>query len=393
MRQRALMLAWLALPLLAAGCKTIEPANTALTQQAAPVSSKSSEPVKMAVIWTDANYTHPGKPITRGFGGRIYFYDQQNKAVDVDGEFVVYAYDDSKKESAKKMPERKYVFPAEYFAKHRSESKMGPSYSVWIPWDPVGGDEKHITLVPAFRPTNGRPVFGDQTVNILPGVKRQPSSDELDRGQPHVQLTSATEPVSFHERVDLLRSQPPRGARQRYDELQSRSGIPTFTVDVPHATRLHLQMNGQAALPAPATNYGADGFKGTAPMSGASATSIPRYGASQIRGGQRTMPAGVIVQPGSISADAGITGAEEAERNPSFVRIHDWRTQEQPQRSTRFALPRFPVQGAPGALPGRGPTLSPQRPAGSPFAPTSAPQRATSTGAAGYSPNSWTPQY
>ncbi len=37
----------------------------------------------------------PGKPVTRGFGGRIYFYNDRSQAVPVDGELVVYGFDDT----------------------------------------------------------------------------------------------------------------------------------------------------------------------------------------------------------------------------------------------------------------------------------------------------------
>ena len=46
-------------------------------------------------MWSDAVYTQPGLPPTRGFGGRLYFYDAHDQPVKVEGQLVVYAYDDS----------------------------------------------------------------------------------------------------------------------------------------------------------------------------------------------------------------------------------------------------------------------------------------------------------
>src|SRR5262245_4873136 len=42
--------------------------------------SKYPPPQRMAILWSPALYNEEGKTPTRGFGGRIYFYDAKNKA-------------------------------------------------------------------------------------------------------------------------------------------------------------------------------------------------------------------------------------------------------------------------------------------------------------------------
>ena len=59
------------------------------------VESQYDTPVRMAAIWTPDVMVRPGMPASRGFGGRLYFYNQVNKPVKVEGQLVVYAYDDS----------------------------------------------------------------------------------------------------------------------------------------------------------------------------------------------------------------------------------------------------------------------------------------------------------
>src|SRR5690554_1140713 len=57
---------------------------------------QETRPQRMVAIWTDTVLHTAGKPSMRGFGGRIYFYDDKSKAVPVEGTLVVYAFDDSK---------------------------------------------------------------------------------------------------------------------------------------------------------------------------------------------------------------------------------------------------------------------------------------------------------
>jgi hypothetical protein len=129
----------------------------------------------LAAVWTPDVLAHPGKPPVRGFGGRFYFYNEQSHAVPVEGQLVVYAYDDSnEKPSSRKTPDRKYAFTPEQFAQHFGETQLGASYSIWIPWDEVGGQQKNISLLPVFTSTSGRILMGQQALNVLPGKQAQP---------------------------------------------------------------------------------------------------------------------------------------------------------------------------------------------------------------------------
>ncbi len=133
-------------------------------------SEDSQPPQTMAAIWKDSVFEKPGTHSVRGFGARIFFYDEDNQAVKADGELVVYGFDDSNelKEDNSKA-DRKYVFQADKFQTHFSETDLGPSYSVWIPWEKVGGFRKTITLIPVFKTADGRILKSGQSINVLPG--------------------------------------------------------------------------------------------------------------------------------------------------------------------------------------------------------------------------------
>src|SRR5437762_754820 len=135
------------------GCQTFKPDWSKLwwgSSSPKVQESKYPTPVKMAAIWSPAVFSQTGQLSVRGLGGRLYFYDAKNRPVPVEGQLVVYAYDDSQPENTSKPPTRKFAFTPEQFTQHYSPTELGASYSVWIPWDPVGQPQVDVSLAPIF---------------------------------------------------------------------------------------------------------------------------------------------------------------------------------------------------------------------------------------------------
>lgn len=128
-------------------------------------------PVKMAVTWTPDTLVQSGRTPTRGFGGRVFFYDEKTRPVPVEGDLTVHAIAENPDGSIGEV--KRYHFTAEQFTQHFSQSDLGASYSIWIPWDAVGGEQKRISLVPSFRTAAGRMVQGEQAIVGLPGRRPQ----------------------------------------------------------------------------------------------------------------------------------------------------------------------------------------------------------------------------
>ncbi|HMP07009.1 MAG TPA: hypothetical protein PJ982_11705, partial [Lacipirellulaceae bacterium] len=127
-------------------------------------------PVRLVSAWTEATHHRAGEKPTRGFGGRLAFFTNASEnPVRVDGQLVVYAFDETSRADYETQPTRRYVFPADQFAVYESEGPLGPSYSVWLPWDAIGGPEQKISLIAKFEPTKGAPVVGEQTRHYLAG--------------------------------------------------------------------------------------------------------------------------------------------------------------------------------------------------------------------------------
>ena len=163
------------LAIAAPGCQSMKPWGSKDDQQEQEIGDVD-EPRKMVALWSDSVYLHAGANPTRGLGGRIYFYNDSHQPIEADGKLVVYAFqEDSQRGDEQRRPDRKYVFEAEQFAKHVSHSEFGPSYSVWIPWDEVGGEEETVSVIPVFTDANGKVIHGEYAKSLLAGKSAKSS--------------------------------------------------------------------------------------------------------------------------------------------------------------------------------------------------------------------------
>lgn len=187
-------------------------------------------PQQMVIVWSDAVYKQAGKPAVRGFGGRVYFYDSQQQVVSVDGKLTIFGFDDSHRQFSGIQPDRRFVFKPEQLKQRHSETTLGDSYSVWIPWDEVGGEQKKITLIPVFHSMDGQLVRGDQTLNVLPG--RRSTKQPKNNSQSGNRVLAA----SHQDAVQSSGDQWVAPARRR----------PTTTIFVPEKTSQKMQAMSQA---------------------------------------------------------------------------------------------------------------------------------------------------
>jgi len=269
-----------------AGCQTMDvgkmSSKLALTRNDDDKlkASEFETPVRLIAIWSDAVYNQPGQVPTRGFGGRLYFYNAQDKTVPVEGQLIVYAYDELPDGTPAKTPSRRFGFTPEQFTSHYSATELGASYSVWIPWDPLGGDRKSITLLPAFTSSSGHVVMGEQSITVLPG--KAPESPALKRPSGFMPLGSqeaeSVRPVVYNQ-------SPARGSLSRDSWQQTHTFEPDMENQLrPRSTTIPLPMTMTKRLvqevDAPATQASAletfrDGMQGdfVAPMGHAQAGS------------------------------------------------------------------------------------------------------------------------
>ena len=146
-------------------------------------------PDRMVATWTDTTLSTAGQSAKRGFGGKLMFFKRSSEdPVRVEGNLVVYAFDETDRPDHETHPTRRYIFPMEEFVRHESDSTLGPAYSFWLPWDEVGGQQRHISLIAKFEPKDGAVVIGEQTRHLLPGLTIDPNA-----GKPQVAKIVQTE--------------------------------------------------------------------------------------------------------------------------------------------------------------------------------------------------------
>jgi hypothetical protein len=175
-------------------------------------------PDRILAIWTDTVRMHAGESGVRGFGGRLFFYkDGEQHPVEVQGGATVYVFDAEHSDPDNPAAEKKYIWSSEEFERHMSESPLGKSYSLWIPWDVVGGEQRSLSIVTRFESDNGAVVISQPVVKLLPGRTSKASAD----------------PESGIRQVGYL-DEAPLG-----QDLQPRRQ--TETIDLPPSFYRHLQ--------------------------------------------------------------------------------------------------------------------------------------------------------
>jgi hypothetical protein len=146
---------------------------------------KPRVPDKVVAIWADTVLYQPGEQPIRGFGGRLMFSEaKKEKPVKVDGALIVYAFEEDGRDPNNTKPDRKFVFTPDQLPAHYSKSQIGHSYSVWLPWDEVGGPQKEISLVVRFEPKGGTVVLGQEARQLLPGRTKETARGAAGQGGP-----------------------------------------------------------------------------------------------------------------------------------------------------------------------------------------------------------------
>ncbi len=156
----------LALAILLSGCQSLD-----LSSKKFPWEKEETIPVpeKIMAVWTEAVHNQTGKPSERGFGGRLMFYDAEQKAIKVEGKVTIFVFDDQREDLTDPAPKYRFIFPANVLEQHFSKSDLGPSYSFWIPLVPVDAPTQPYSLVAKLDGNHGETVLSSLTRKALTG--------------------------------------------------------------------------------------------------------------------------------------------------------------------------------------------------------------------------------
>ena len=194
------------------GCAMIPKPDLSVLKPAGPVT-------KVVAAWEPA-VSNGEKPM-RGFGGRVYFYDQdQTRPIKVDGTVVVYLFDEDGRTADDNKPDEGIVFDAKTLNSKGvyTKSKLGHSYNLWVPLDAAGpeGPAKKVSLIVRYIPKQGASRVSSQSVVHLPGRRSETFVAQTDRAAPTnrydsdsaIPLVSSLQPASLHSSLDY--SMPPK---------------------------------------------------------------------------------------------------------------------------------------------------------------------------------------
>ncbi len=210
-------------------------------------------PATAVAVWEPAVRHADAAPTQRGFGGRVYFYDQeQKKTVKIDGSVVVYAFDEGVQKPSDVTPARSYYFAKDDVKKLHSKSKLGHSYNFWVPWDTAGteGEVKKISLIVRYVPEKGASVASSPAVAYLPGQKGQTelwAKSQWERNNP---ASGGIQQVAFRQEIGDSRG--PKAEERLVEANEQRPmTMQSSTITVPNALAAQSMM---AALAKPGRN-------------------------------------------------------------------------------------------------------------------------------------------
>lgn len=123
-------------------------------------------------VWQEAE--GPGidqQSVSRGFNGQIYFItNNRGLPSEVTGKVRIYVFDDQGAPEEVTKPIHQFDFEPDAWKTHLNISKLGPAYSVFIPYTRPGYHTAQCSLRIRYTPANGAPVFSDMVALTLPGA-------------------------------------------------------------------------------------------------------------------------------------------------------------------------------------------------------------------------------
>lgn len=172
-------------------------------------------PVRLAATWTPDTLIQVGRTPTRGFGGRVFFYNEKSQPVPVDGTLTIHGFDENSEDPEGGV--KRFVFTPEQLTRHYGQSDLGASYSIWLPWDAAGGDQRRISLVTSFQAASGSTIQGIPATMLLPGrdTSMQSSEKVAEMSPKYREYLAATRsetlPNSGLTTTTIRRGNPQRG--------------------------------------------------------------------------------------------------------------------------------------------------------------------------------------
>ncbi len=181
------------------GCASLQLLN--LKTEKIPAADAEHPAIEILAVWQAAEGPGPGGIPTRGFAGQIFFFTQDRaQPVAVDGKARIYVFDDHGSNEQQARPLRQFDFDRQSWAAHLQNSKLGPTYGVFIPYPREDYHQAICSLRIRFTAPKGRPLFSQSSTIVLPGPPLSPPTEvtqnsRLDALAKKLQAQAQTKPA------------------------------------------------------------------------------------------------------------------------------------------------------------------------------------------------------
>lgn len=191
--------------------------------------------------------------VSKGFGGHIYFITHsRGLPSEVKGSVRIYVFDDLGTPEEQAKPIHQFDFPAESWKGHLAMSKLGPSYSIFIPYTRPGGRAANCALRIRYTPEKGAPVFS-QMVSLAmsgTGAKAQGADDTDDGDGPGISQRGTQRGSKIN---------PASGVKNDSE----RGRVKTLGYELPSGHKSASPLNGRSAGARTTSRNARDAFVGT----------------------------------------------------------------------------------------------------------------------------------
>src|SRR5579872_5219778 len=161
------------------GCASLGALN--LSREEFPKSGPKNPVVRIVGIWQAADGVS-GNHASRGFSGQILFFDSDTKLpAQVDGEVLVYVFDDQGSAEEQIKPIHEFKYPADTWNAFLGRGPLGATYSVFIPYTRPGLHQANCTLRLRYTPKQGPTIYSDMVQVLLPGAVKAKSATAADK--------------------------------------------------------------------------------------------------------------------------------------------------------------------------------------------------------------------
>lgn len=201
--QRQLQLLLLAVVVMASGCQQMLKLRPGMGRPTPEASA--AHPVFEAIcLWEQGEGNGLDGLPTRGFVGQVMFFAHGiDVPVRVDGDLMVYVFDDVGTEEEQQKPIHQFEFNSVAMKAFLTETNVGTAYQFFIPYTRKGAQKATCSLRVRLTPKTGNPVYSKMSSIVLAG--KTPRKPDVTLNQP---TQSQNEGVQLATHEVVAASQP-----------------------------------------------------------------------------------------------------------------------------------------------------------------------------------------